>query len=234
MNEKDRLLIIDDGSSDSTAQVISLQTREDARASILTNSRSLGVAKSLNKALEQVQTEFTARIDADDICLPWRLRFSRRRLQGLDVDFLFTGAILFGSGVRFTVPSPGGFIPPEKMQRLLAQNNPLIHSTLLARTSALRDLGGYREHAMAEDYDLWIRAELAGFKLAKTALPTILFRVHEGQLTRSEDWRKNYSHPETRQALRTTLGMPNQDEEAKMSNLAQRARNFVAKLLFRV
>lgn len=234
MSEKDRLLIIDDGSSDSTAQVISLHTREDARASILTNTRSLGVAKSLNIALEQVQTEFSARIDADDVCLPWRLRISKRRLQELNVDFLFTGAILFGSGVRFTVPSPGGFISPEKMQHLLAHNNPLIHSTLLARTSALRHLGGYRENTMAEDYDLWIRAELAGFRLAKTSLPTILFRVHEDQLTRSEDWKKNYSHPETRHALRTALGMPNQVGEAKMSNLAQQARRFVTKILFRV
>lgn len=234
MSEKDRLLIIDDGSSDSTAQVISLETREDARSSILTNSRSLGVAKSLNRALEQVQTEFTARIDADDICLPWRLRISKKRLEELEVDFLFTGAILFGSGLRFAVPSPGGAIPPEKMRHLLAQNNPLIHSTLLARTSALMQLGGYREDTMAEDYDLWIRAELAGLKLAKTALPTILFRVHRGQLTRSENWRKNYSHPETRHVLRARLGMPNPSDEAKMSNLAKRARSFAAKFLFRV
>lgn len=234
MQEEDRLVIIDDGSDDGTAAIISSVVRADSRVIVLSNKSTTGVARSLNLALGEVETEFVARIDADDICLPWRLSLSKKKIKNLDVDLLFTGAILFGSGMRFAVPSPGLSIPPQKMGLKLASNNPLIHSTLFARTSALRALGGYKEDTKAEDYDLWIRAHLGGFRLAKIVQPTILFRVHERQLTRSEDWKENYIHPRSRDALRVSLGLPRQDSPNDHSRNIPRVRRLISKFLFRV
>lgn len=230
MGPADRLYIIDDGSTDTTSDQIRHRTRKDVKVTHLTNPHSLGVAASLNKGLEQVRTEFVARIDADDICLPWRLRLSMANIMRLRVDFLFTNAILFGTGIRMPVPSPGLGIAAEAMGRRLAESNPLIHSTLLARTSAMRSLGGYKTDTQAEDYDLWIRAQLAGYRIAKVAVPTIKHRIHSAQTTRTEKWVKGYSAPNTRQQLRKSLGLEVEPIPSKGSAVREMLTNWLFRM----
>ena len=65
------LVVIDDGSRDSTGEL--LEGLADSRMRLLRNAEPQGLAWSLNRALSTVSGEFVARMDADDICLPARL-----------------------------------------------------------------------------------------------------------------------------------------------------------------
>jgi hypothetical protein len=133
-------------------------------------------------------------MDADDICLPGRFKSQLKTLEKKNLDFVFSNAILFGSGIK-----PLGFIPQfpyvldnDQIGLELAIRNPLVHPSMLAKSEAIAALGGYNE-AVAEDYELWIRAWNSGFKLGRTRGYGILYRIHAGQLSQRVDHSKKVS-----------------------------------------
>ena len=73
------LIIIDDGSTDATAQII--DAYRDARIRIIRNERNIGLARSLNLGIDAAQGLFVARQDADDISAPHRLEVQLTALE---------------------------------------------------------------------------------------------------------------------------------------------------------
>ena len=65
-------LIIDDGSTDSSPEIV--RSYSDPRIRFLQNEQNLGITATLNKGIELAQADLIARMDADDICYPDRLQ----------------------------------------------------------------------------------------------------------------------------------------------------------------
>ncbi len=74
-------LILDDGSTDSTCEILEEYANKDARIVLVRNDRNLGLTRSLNKGLRLVRGEYLARQDADDISLPKRLEMQVKFLD---------------------------------------------------------------------------------------------------------------------------------------------------------
>jgi glycosyltransferase involved in cell wall biosynthesis len=178
----DELLVLIDGSVRKNEQVEKIK---DFRLRIFYRSEAKGITSGLNFLLAQAKGHLIARMDADDICLPGRFRRQLKKLERDNLDFVFSNAILFGSGVR-----PLGFLPqiPYPLDNIqigleLAIRNPLVHPSMLAKKESIMALGGYNE-AVAEDYELWIRAWTGGFKLGRSRGYGIMYRIHPGQLSK--------------------------------------------------
>jgi hypothetical protein len=102
-------------------------------------------------------------------------------------------------GSRIRPPAPVALAPAAFGLHLLV-TNPVSHPTMLARRTALAAVDGYRA-VPAEDYDLWLRLELAGSRQTRLAVPTLAYRIHEHQVTASTDWRHASWHaPEVGEA----------------------------------
>lgn len=154
--KKWEFLIVDDASTDTSGKIIRKFT--DPRIKILKNKRKLGVARSLNIALERARGNYIARMDADDISLPERL--------AIQVSYLTTHPNIgvVGSWV-FLIDEKGKLIgekhlpiTPEAVKRQLSYVNPFIHSSVMFRKQLFTDYGGYDPRLEgAEDYDLWMR-----------------------------------------------------------------------------
>lgn len=67
------LIVVNDGSTDETGNILKTFARNDTRIRVLTNKKSLGIGASLNKALAHAKGAFIARMDGDDVALPKRL-----------------------------------------------------------------------------------------------------------------------------------------------------------------
>lgn len=170
-------VIVDDGSTDSSWQILTEYSIKDSRIVLIQNEKNLGLEKSLNKGLAATKGEYLARQDADDISLPERLQ--------LQVNFLDThqtvGAV--GSSVEF-IDRQGKVLGKQSLpedhnslQSLLLINNCLWHSSMTIRNSLLKELGGYNEQMLhAEDYDLWWRISCHSFL---ATLPTVLIRYRQ-------------------------------------------------------
>lgn len=199
-----RVLVHDDASTDQTPGV--LARIDDPRLSIVRSDSAQGVARGLNLLLDRVDTPLVARMDADDVSLPWRFRLQVGAVsRGADV--VFTTVVAIGDVPGWVRPGPPIAITVAAMPLHLLLSNPVAHSSLLARTDTLRSAGGYRE-VPAEDYELWLRLCAAGSRCARLALPGILYRFHPGQVTAAVGW--------------TSLSLSNLELKASYAALSER------------
>jgi glycosyltransferase involved in cell wall biosynthesis len=196
------LLVIDDGSTDDTARLLSRFAERDGRVKVLSGP-ARGLVAALNEGLAAARAPLIARLDADDIAHPERLAKQVAFLADHpDVGVVGSWAQEIDSRGR-----PLGLRAPEtcpdRLSRLLARTNPLVHSSVMARTQLLRDLGGYRcAFEAAEDYDLWLRvADQA--RLANLSDVLVSYRIHDGSVSGCKLLRQGFSARLARRAAMT-------------------------------
>lgn len=151
------LIIINDGSTDGTAKL--LTEYQDPRIKIITQE-NLGLPTALNRGLAIAKGIYIARQDADDISLPTRLEKQVQFLdQNEDHGLVGTWSEILtpdGSSERQHMhPTSNGHI---QVQLLI--NNQFVHSSVMIRASCLKNTGPYSEdpnHFPPEDYDLWLK-----------------------------------------------------------------------------
>jgi len=187
-------LIVDDGSTDSTGNILVRYADRDARIRLITNEDNIGLTKSLNKGIGLARGDYIARMDADDISLLERLGKQADYLDAHpDVGVLGAAVQLLDSsgkvGDTWTFPEEHGFLKWS----LCFFYNPIVHPTVMVRRKILRQAGGYNEEmAVSQDYDLWCRLiHLTRFGNLQKVL--LLLRKHESNIThlRFEEQREN-------------------------------------------
>ena len=188
MPSDSELLVLDDASSDRTAEIAS--TTGDRRVEVVSAPEHLGLNLGSELLLQRARGDIVARMDSDDVCLRGRFRAELRALDR-GADLVFSTFQVIGAGLRRPVP-PIAF-GPEAARLALLLDCPYPHSTALARASTLREAGGYHPTAATEDYDLWLRAAAHGARIVRLARPTILLRVSPTQVTAAPGWRERLS-----------------------------------------
>jgi glycosyltransferase involved in cell wall biosynthesis len=212
------LLVVDDASTDRTPDL--LAAVDDARLVVLRNDERLGLARSLNRALERPRGAYVARIDADDVALPRRLERQLRAMRSPGrVGIVGSGVVELDAGGR---PGRVHLMPVTDVEVRwhLLFGSPFFHpSVLLDRglleRAALRYDPAFEE---SEDYDLWSRLleHAEGVNV-----PDVLvgYRVHPGQATkRRRDVQRDFQR---RVALRE-IGRVAPDLEGRDAELAWR------------
>jgi len=168
-------VIVDDGSTDRSWDVLSAYAEEDPRILLTRNNENIGLTRSLNKALALACGEYIARQDADDVSLPNRLE---KQVFFLDKnpDFvLVSGEIEFvDAESRVTGRSWRACDPLLVQWFLLFGNYVGGHSQVMYRRELVLAEGGYdEEYRYSQDYELWTRLiERGDFCI----LPDVLLR----------------------------------------------------------
>ena len=149
------LLVIDDGSTDRTPEI--LRAYADPRLRVLRLEHA-GIVVALNHGLSQAKAEWIARLDADDISLPDRLEHQWRVVNRKPGTVLcHTDVTFFGDGAA---PAARPRLPRSRSFTALrlCYQSPIVHSTVLFKKSAALAVGGYLpEERHAEDFSLWGR-----------------------------------------------------------------------------
>lgn len=177
------LLIIDDGSTDGSAAYLSQLT--DTRVQLVMLPHQ-GTGAASNVALDACESEFLARMDADDIAMPNRLTeqlaYLRRHPDIIAVGTQFKYIGSSGGGA----PSPQLPLHHGDIRRYLLRGRLcLLQPSLMFRTAALRGIGGYRIRGMGEDWDMFLRLSESG-RLANLSGVHYLWRQHPGN---ADFWR---------------------------------------------
>jgi len=177
-------IIIDDGSDDRSADILSRHAAEDRRIRVQPQPRR-GVIAALNHALSIATGAYVARIDADDIASPNRLE--------RQVTALSAGAEVAVVGSNYAIIDEAGTIRGESnlptdaasIRNALDRTNCIAHPTVLMRRDVVLAAGGYRPaFVQCEDYDLWLRLS-ERHDLVNLPEPLLHYRRHPGQL----EWR---------------------------------------------
>lgn len=171
-------IIIDDGSTDKTPELLNAFAAKDARISVLRQPNH-GLCYSLNRGCAAAHGKYIARMDADDVSLPKRLELQvafleqnpRTAALGTELKFLDDNGT---SDCDWNIPTQ-----PDEVARQLLKYNALPHSSVLMRRAVFEELGGYRfQHT--EDYDLWLRMS-DRYELTNLPAPLMHYRLHPGQ-----------------------------------------------------
>jgi glycosyltransferase involved in cell wall biosynthesis len=159
-------IVVDDASTDATAEVAADYARRDRRICLLTNARNLGISGAINVGLEGVRGELIARMDADDIAHPDRLR---RQVAFLDAhpDHVVVGAScnFIDAAGRMTHRDLGRTAIEDWELRWIGHFwTPLVHPTAMLRASLVQQRGlRFHDHYRAsQDMDFFARALDAG------------------------------------------------------------------------
>lgn len=175
-------VIIDDGSTDATPEVLGRYQAADQRVRVHRQEKA-GLVASLNRGCSEARGEYLARMDADDIAFPDR--FAQQ------VDFLdrHPQVAVVGTAVM-RIDAAGreikrNFCPTSHAEivQALREYTCFTHPTVMLRAAALAAVGGYRKaYEPAEDYDLWLRLS-ERYELANLPDPLLYYRVYAGQLS---------------------------------------------------
>jgi len=151
-------LIINDGSTDRSLEILQGYARRDHRIRLVSRPNT-GYAVALNEGLGLARGEFVARIDADDLADPRRLELQVERMRREpELVALGSNALAMDEDGRLL----GDYLVPLTHEEIEANHlrgsSTIHHPAVMLRPEAVKRVGGYRAELMpCEDFDLWLR-----------------------------------------------------------------------------
>ena len=207
------VVVVDDGSRDDSARIAREWEQRDGRVRLLggdgtgaslsgtgpdtvaaparRGGNAGGIVAALQRGLAAARGRYIARMDADDRCHPERLA---AQLDLLERSPALAGC---GTGVRYV---PRSTVTPRAAQYAAWLNSmtawetvaanifvecPLAHPTFMFRRTALTAVGGYRERAWPEDYDLLLRLWRSGHRFVCVPRVLLDWNNQPGRLSRT-------------------------------------------------
>ena len=177
------VICVDDASTDATPVLLADAARRDPRVKVV-RGEGRGLVPALNLGLSHCRGGLIARMDADDVVHPDRLR--------LQAELLSADASLGAVGSLVSCDTPGlkrleswlnATVTKEQCRNARFIEAPLVHPSTTFRREAIGD--GWEDHGWAEDWDLLLRLVEQGWELAKVPRDLLLWRDSAHRLTRT-------------------------------------------------
>ncbi len=178
------LIIVDDGSTDNTAEVV--KEFADLRIRYIALGKNCGGSHARNQGIQSAQAEFVAFLDSDDEWLPKKLELQLARLQSSDNPY---ATVIYCLGYEYYESAQRKKLPNliahegDVFDNLLRGWLPPTTSLFLSKRSSLLDVGGFDESLPSfQDYDLWLSLAKANNHFLAVTEPLIIRYFHGNQI----------------------------------------------------
>jgi Glycosyl transferase family 2 len=205
------LVIVLDHSTDGSTEIV--RSYGDPRIRVLVNDTHLGLTRTLNRGLAAIESEYVARLDADDIAYPERLEKQVAWLDAHpDVAILGVQAMPIDDNGRrlrriewwsfqWQRPASG---PGMEWFRMF--DTPFVHTGVMFRRAVIcGEFGGYDErYTLAQDAELWMRVSRK-YRVENLAERLVAMRVHASSVSGSRERWEWDGHAERKTAITQAL-----------------------------
>ncbi len=177
------LIIIDDGSTDGTQEIVADYERRDRRIRVLTSTRNRGLAIARNVGLRHARGDLIAFIDSDDIWHPEKTALQVASMQQHQADISYTGYERRRDGKQRGIIVA---VPERVSYRTMLGRNLIPASSSMVRRSSC---GAARMVPVkgTEDHLYWLELLRDGSRNAVgVTKPLVRYRVHSGGLSASK------------------------------------------------
>lgn len=199
-----QLIVVDDGSTDDSVAI--LTDLSSTYGFEFLSQKNKGLTATLNDALERADGKYFCMLSSDDIALPGKLEKQVAFMEGRpDVGLCGGSAIDIDNKNK----------PLKKQKKLeyaeldfddvfMARKRGPTAPSMMARTSALHDVGGYDPEIRLEDMDMWLKLTYKGWKIVCLEEIFAYYRVHESNTYKNlefmldsqlQSWGKYNEHP---------------------------------------
>jgi len=168
------LIVIDDGSSDGTAQIVKSFSSGDERIVLYESGERLGVSAARNKAVSLARGEWIAFLDSDDMWAPSKLEKQIALAEKKECRFVFTGSAFIDENGRFY---KGIFKAPEAVGYERLKNHNVISCSSVFIKKELFESVGMEGDYMHEDYAAWLKILKNGEKAYGINQPLLIYRI---------------------------------------------------------
>lgn len=191
------IIVVDDGSTDETEKIVAAYCSRDARIKYVyqENARQ---GRARNNGIACARGEYIAFLDADDLWMPEKLQIQVEEIERQQADLVFCDAYMFSAYLNIneaaikSLPKMNtvrGIFSGDEGLMLFLENNRIPILTVLAKKTVITTAGGFTEHRAvqnAEDYHLWVKLLLEGFKLVGLDCTLAAYRRHSSSVSDSD------------------------------------------------
>lgn len=172
------MLIVDDGSTDSTVHIVEDYLKKDSRIRLIRLGKNCGPAVARNRAIEEARGRYIAFLDSDDIWLPEKLEKQTAFMRENDIDLCYSSYYIIDENGSET----GVFITKEN-----ATYRDLLKTCYIGNLTAIYDAGRlgkqYMEDVGHQDYTLWLRILKSGATARGILEPLAKYRIRSKSIS---------------------------------------------------
>jgi glycosyltransferase involved in cell wall biosynthesis len=174
------LILVDDGSTDGSREIISKQ--KDRRIRVIRNEKNLGLIETLNTGFAAAKGEYIARMDADDVSRPERFE---KQLAFLEKNSAVGVCGTWMHMIHNNKVYKHRYLTSDLIKSALVFNNPVVHPSVMLRRSIFAGNANVysASYPHGEDYALWISL-LDKTNFAVLDEPLLEYRAHAQQVSR--------------------------------------------------
>jgi glycosyltransferase involved in cell wall biosynthesis len=183
------LIIVDDGSTDHTKEVIAKNVLVDERIHYYYQKNGKQ-GKARNLAISKSKGTYLAFLDADDFWIPQKLEMQLIEIEEKNVDLVFSDSYIFSTQQKIDsnkrMHTINRLLQGDEALRLFLIGNRIPNLTVLAKKEKIIAVGGFTtlmNIQNAEDYHLWLKLLIDGCAFYGSDKTLAYYRVHENSST---------------------------------------------------
>lgn len=179
-------VIVDDGSTDNTWNILNLYSKKDERIKIYKKNNT-GLADSLNYGLKRCNGFFIARLDSDDFSEPERLKIQYKFLEN-NPDVILCGSYHYEeiTSSKKSAKNAVKKYPTSDMKlrkNLKTVSKFFSHSSAMFKKSNAEKVGGYsKKYKKTQDFDFWLKLSTTG-KISCIKKPLVTITKHNQSIS---------------------------------------------------
>ncbi|MBT6398187.1 MAG: glycosyltransferase family 2 protein [Verrucomicrobia bacterium] len=148
------LIVVDDGSSDDTAQIVERFSKIDGRISLLRNASNKGVADARSLGISQARGRWLAFLDSDDEWLPTKLAETIEFARKMDSPLTYTGYSTMSHSGR--VDGSSIRVPARVSRKELLTSNVIVNSSAIIDRASFDPVGILPVLKSSDDFARWL------------------------------------------------------------------------------
>lgn len=168
------LIVIDDGSRDSTVRILKELSNKDDRIRFYINEENQGVSATRNRGISLAKGDWIAFLDSDDMWEETKLQKQMELAFKTAAEFLFTGSSYINEEGEFY---QGIFeVPNQVTYKILRTHNVVSCSSVLIKKKYFENIKMEKDD-MHEDYAVWLRVLKTGIVAYGINEPLLIYRI---------------------------------------------------------
>ncbi len=174
------IIVLDNPENEKMWRFLNNQAALDDRIRLMKNCRNIGLALSLNKAIDAAEFSYIVRMDADDISSHNRIKMELSYLQEHNYDLVFSNYLLTDQNGAVTGICNEHYADIEKS---LIISNMIHHPTVMFTKDIFYKAGKYRNFPCSQDYDLWLRMMECGAHFGQLEEVLLKYRLRNSSIS---------------------------------------------------